>query len=141
MNTTHMCDSLQAVCSGRMADVCLSCVNQSGTNWQKVAIIAIICISFLAIFWISINYIWKKTEQNAQKEASEKRRIQEKEDREYKRQAELQEKLLKHMESQVFKTKYIEIEKDKKYREEKELDPKASQTYKDLLDTLIKNRS
>lgn len=141
MNTTHMCDSLQAVCSGRMADVCLSCVNQSETNWQKVAIIAIICISFLAIFWISINYIWKKTEQNAQKEASEKRRIQEKEDREYKRQAELQEKLLKHMESQVFKTKYIEIEKDKKYREEKELDPKASQTYKDLLDTLIKNRS
>jgi hypothetical protein len=61
-----------------------------------------------------------------------KRRIQEKEDRVFKRQIELQEKLLKHLESQVYKTKYLEIEKDKKYREEKELDPKASQTYKDL---------
>ena len=143
MNTTIMCDSLQAVCSGRMADVCLSRVNQSGTNWQTVIIFVIIFSSILAfaLVWICKYYNWKKREQDDQIKANEKRREQEKEDREYKRQTELQEKLLKHMESQVFKTKYIEIEKDKKYREEKELDPKASQTYKDLLDTLIKNRS
>lgn len=141
MNTTHMCDSLQAVCSGRMADVCLSCVNQSGTNWQKVAIIAIICISFLAIFWISINYIWKKSEQNAQKEVSEKRRIQEKEDREYKQLAELQERLLKHLESQVYTIKYNEIDEDKTYKEVKELNTEAAQKYKQLLDDLIKEHT
>ena len=144
MNTTIMCDSLQAVCSGRMADVCLSRVNQSGANWQTVIIFAIIIFSILAfgIVWISKYYNWKQKEQKAQEEASNKKRIQEKEDREYKRQAELQEKLLKHLESQLFKTiKYDELDKNKTYREVKELDPKASQTYKDQLDKLIMNRS
>jgi hypothetical protein len=35
MNTTIMCDNLQVVYSGKVADICLSRVNPSGSNWRS----------------------------------------------------------------------------------------------------------
>lgn len=136
MDTIMIIRDSVATCVKGTAEVFQPC-KATGTKWENVFIVGIICFTVLVIAVVAIcsYYAWKNNERKVQKEAEERKWTHEKEERELrintdkvnyetklvkdekdhelKRKEELQDKLLNYIERRI--TEGETIVKDDKY--------------------------
>lgn len=86
MDTIMIIRDSVATCVNKMATICQPCVKETGTSWQDVAIVFLICLTLviIALYAISKYYKCKKDEREASASSTKEKRDNDVKDREWK---------------------------------------------------------